>query len=188
MYEMMDTLNSPQCKSWILRHKTHPQVLVHLLNDLQNVLNRFVAIANEIPYIHDLSRNAQRAWWRWFLQELECDAGAIAVVVGDIINVPVGPVQELPDYLHWHPEHPPNGFIRVPPTLPPHGGPIVPPQPPNDPIGPIGPIGPPENPSNDELSDASSSQSGFNNPDDSSDPDNSETLEYHIHTIPDQRL
>ena len=73
----------------------------------------------------------------------------------------------------------------------PHGGPIVPPQPPNDPIGPIGPIGPPENPenpSNDELSDASSSQSGFNNPDDSSDPDNSETLEYHIHTIPDQRL
>ena len=112
-------------------------------------------------------------------------------MVGDIINVPVGPVQELPDYLHWHPEHPPNGFIRVPPTLPPHGGPIVPPQPPNDPIGPIGPIGPPENPenpSNDELSDASSSQSGFNNPDDSSDPDNSETLEYHIHTIPDQRL
>ena len=154
-----------------------------------------------VRFLHeyDLSRNAQRAWWRWFLQELECDAGAIAVTVGDIINVPVESVQELPHYLRWHPEHPPNGFIRVPPTLPPHQGPIVPPQPPNDPIGPIpphhvevpnpppdemdvnpppvGPIGPPENPLNDELSDASSSHSGFNNPDDSSDSDDSDALD-----------
>ena len=50
MYDFVDVLNSAQGRNWVKRHEDHKQVLAHIINDLQNCLNRFICIANNYQF------------------------------------------------------------------------------------------------------------------------------------------